>query len=147
MKQGIHPEFKQVTVHCACGNTFETMSAVDDIHVDICSVCHPFYTGKQRLVDTAGRVDRFKKKYGDTSTQARKEAEEAESEAAEEAAAEAEEAAAAADAGAPEAVDAESEADEAEEADEPEADEPEAEADDAEEAEEETAEAEAAKAE
>lgn len=139
MKQGIHPEFKQVTVHCACGNTFETMSAVDDIHVDICSVCHPFYTGKQRLVDTAGRVDRFKKKYGDTSTQARKEAEEAESEAAEEAAAEAEEAAAAADAGAPEAVDAET--------DEPEADEPEAEADDAEEAEEGTAEAEAAKAE
>lgn len=65
MKQGIHPEFKTVTVVCACGNTFETKSTVDSIHLDICSVCHPFYTGKQRLVDTAGRVDRFKKKYGD----------------------------------------------------------------------------------
>lgn len=63
MKQGIHPEYKVATVVCACGNTFQTMSTVESIHTDICSVCHPFYTGKQRLVDTAGRVDRFKKKY------------------------------------------------------------------------------------
>ena len=69
MKQGIHPEFKTVTVVCACGNTFETKSTVDNIHLDICSVCHPFYTGKQRLVDTAGRGDRFKKKYGDIKSE------------------------------------------------------------------------------
>ena len=63
MKQGIHPNFVQATVVCACGNQFQTMSTKPDVHVEICSVCHPFYTGKQRLVDTAGRVDRFKKKY------------------------------------------------------------------------------------
>ena len=62
MKDGIHPEYKDTVVHCACGNTFNTMSTQDDIHVEICSVCHPFYTGKQRLVDTAGRVERFKRK-------------------------------------------------------------------------------------
>ncbi len=64
MKQGIHPDYKPATVICACGNRFETMSTQEEVHVEICSVCHPFYTGKQRLVDTAGRVDRFKKKYG-----------------------------------------------------------------------------------
>jgi large subunit ribosomal protein L31 len=63
MKQGIHPDYKPATVICACGNRFETMSTQEEVHVEICSVCHPFYTGKQRLVDTAGRVDRFKKKY------------------------------------------------------------------------------------
>jgi large subunit ribosomal protein L31 len=63
MKQGIHPEFVPTKVVCACGNQFETMSTKDEVHVEICSVCHPFYTGKQRLVDTAGRVDRFKRKY------------------------------------------------------------------------------------
>jgi large subunit ribosomal protein L31 len=63
MKQGIHPDFVPATVACACGNQFETMSTKEHVHVEICSVCHPFYTGKQRLVDTAGRVDRFKKKY------------------------------------------------------------------------------------
>ena len=63
MKQGIHPEYTETTVICACGNRFETMSTVEEVHIEICSVCHPFYTGKQRLVDTAGRVDRFKKKY------------------------------------------------------------------------------------
>lgn len=68
MKQGIHPEFTATPVVCACGNRFETMSTVEEIHVEICSVCHPFYTGKQRLVDTAGRVDRFKRKYGKTAT-------------------------------------------------------------------------------
>ena len=65
MKQGIHPDYTETTVACACGNTFQTLSTADSVHTDICSVCHPFYTGKQRLVDTAGRVDRFKKKYGD----------------------------------------------------------------------------------
>lgn len=64
MKQDIHPTYDLATVHCACGNTFQTRSTQDDIHVDICSVCHPFFTGKQRLVDTAGRVERFNRKYG-----------------------------------------------------------------------------------
>jgi len=69
MKQGIHPDFKATEVTCACGNRFQTMSTRDEIHVEICSVCHPFYTGKQRLVDTAGRVDRFKKKYEKAASQ------------------------------------------------------------------------------
>ena len=63
MKQDVHPEYMMAKVHCACGNTFETRSTQSDIHLDVCSVCHPFYTGKQRLVDTAGRVERFKRKY------------------------------------------------------------------------------------
>jgi large subunit ribosomal protein L31 len=63
MKQGIHPEYKQATVRCACGNNFFTRSTKDDIHVEVCSVCHPFYTGKQRLMDTAGRVERFRRKW------------------------------------------------------------------------------------
>ena len=63
MKQGIHPEFVTAAVTCACGIRVETMATVAEVHLDICSVCHPFYTGKQRLVDTAGRVDRFKKMY------------------------------------------------------------------------------------
>jgi large subunit ribosomal protein L31 len=63
MKQGIHPEYKQATVRCACGNTFQTRSTRDDIHVEVCSVCHPFFTGKQRLMDTAGRVERFRRKW------------------------------------------------------------------------------------
>lgn len=75
MKQGIHPEYKATTIVCACGNRIETKSTEDkEIHVEICSVCHPFYTGKQRLVDTAGRVERFKRKYGDQSSKAREEA-------------------------------------------------------------------------
>ena len=65
MKPGIHPEYKVASVSCACGNRFETMSTQEEVSVEICGICHPFYTGKQRLVDTAGRVDRFKKKYGD----------------------------------------------------------------------------------
>lgn len=65
MKQGIHPEYKLGTVSCACGNTFETHSTMGDIKVEICSACHPFFTGKQKLVDTAGRVEKFLKKYGD----------------------------------------------------------------------------------
>ncbi|NIP82286.1 MAG: 50S ribosomal protein L31, partial [Gemmatimonadetes bacterium] len=66
MKQGIHPEYKLATVHCACGNTFQTRSTQDDIHLDVCSVCHPFFTGKQRLMDTAGRVERFRRKWAKT---------------------------------------------------------------------------------
>ena len=64
MKRGIHPEYKTVTVSCACGNTFETGTTVESIHVEICSACHPFYTGKQKMLDTAGRVERYNKKYG-----------------------------------------------------------------------------------
>ena len=64
MKQGIHPDYKKVTVKCACGETFEAGSVKDSLSVEICSKCHPFYTGKQKLVDSAGRVDKFKKRYG-----------------------------------------------------------------------------------
>jgi large subunit ribosomal protein L31 len=64
MKQGIHPEYNVITVVCACGNTFRTRSTKGDISVDVCGACHPFYTGKQRLVDTQGRIDRFRRKYG-----------------------------------------------------------------------------------
>ena len=65
MKQGIHPDYKEITVQCACGSSFTTRSTrKDDLHVEICSECHPFFTGKQKLVDTAGRVDRFNKRYG-----------------------------------------------------------------------------------
>ena len=64
MQAKIHPEYQKSTISCACGARFETRSTKKEIHVDICSQCHPFFTGKQKLVDTAGRVDRFKKKYG-----------------------------------------------------------------------------------
>jgi large subunit ribosomal protein L31 len=63
MKQGIHPAYKEATVSCACGAKFKTRSTVGDIKVDICSSCHPFFTGTQKIVDTEGRVERFKKKY------------------------------------------------------------------------------------
>ncbi len=64
MKEGIHPKYNTVAVRCDCGNTFETRSTItDEIHTEICSACHPFYTGKQKLVDTAGRIERFRKKY------------------------------------------------------------------------------------
>ena len=63
MKKDIHPEYKRVMVTCACGNTFETGSVDDEIRVEICSECHPFFTGKQKFVDKGGRVDKFKKKY------------------------------------------------------------------------------------
>ena len=63
MKPDIHPEFKEVTVRCACGNEFISGSTKDEIKVEICSACHPFFTGKQKLVDSAGRVERFYKKY------------------------------------------------------------------------------------
>jgi len=64
VKKGIHPEYKKAVVKCACGNTFETGSTKEELRVEICSKCHPFFTGKQKYVDTAGRVERFKRKYG-----------------------------------------------------------------------------------
>ncbi|MGN0534826.1 MAG: 50S ribosomal protein L31 [Eubacterium sp.] len=63
MKDGLHPNYDTCTVKCACGNTFETKSTKSELKVDICSKCHPFFTGKQKLVDTGGRVDRFNKRY------------------------------------------------------------------------------------
>ena len=63
MKEGIHPEYVLATVHCACGNTFQTRSTKSELHVEICSACHPFYTGKQKFVDTAGRIEKFNKKF------------------------------------------------------------------------------------
>jgi large subunit ribosomal protein L31 len=65
MKKDIHPEYYRATVHCACGSEFETGSTVKEIKVEICSKCHPFFTGKQKLVDSAGRVERFRTKYAE----------------------------------------------------------------------------------
>ncbi len=64
MKNGIHPEYKEVEVHCACGNTFTTKSTESEIRLEICSECHPFFTGTQKQVERGGRADKFKKKYG-----------------------------------------------------------------------------------
>ena len=64
MRKGIHPKYTDCTMVCACGNTLHTKASKESIHVEICSNCHPFYTGKQKLVDSEGRVDRFKKRYG-----------------------------------------------------------------------------------
>jgi large subunit ribosomal protein L31 len=64
MKTGIHPEYVRCAVTCGCGNTFVTGSTRPEIHVEICSACHPFYTGKQKFVDTAGRIEKFRNKYG-----------------------------------------------------------------------------------
>ncbi|HUM35206.1 MAG TPA: 50S ribosomal protein L31 [Candidatus Saccharicenans sp.] len=63
MEKGIHPEYQECTVICACGNTFKTRSTKKEIRVEICSQCHPFFTGKQKIMDTAGRVEKFRKKY------------------------------------------------------------------------------------
>jgi large subunit ribosomal protein L31 len=63
MKEGIHPAYQQATVHCACGNAFETRSTKPQLRVEICSACHPFFTGKQKIVDTEGRVEKFLQKY------------------------------------------------------------------------------------
>ena len=63
MKKGIHPEYKEATIKCACGNVIETRSTRGSFNVEICSACHPFFTGKQKLVDSAGRVERFRRKY------------------------------------------------------------------------------------
>ena len=66
VKTDLHPEYHTATVKCACGNTFQTRSTQSDIHVEICSACHPYFTGKQKLVDTAGRVERFRQRYANT---------------------------------------------------------------------------------
>ena len=63
MKEGIHPKYEETVVRCACGNEIETRSTKENLRVDICSKCHPFFTGKQKLVDTGGRVDRFNKRF------------------------------------------------------------------------------------
>ena len=67
MKPGIHPEYHEVEARCACGNTFTTKSTKTELRLEICSDCHPFYTGKQKLVDTAGMVEKFERRYGKTS--------------------------------------------------------------------------------
>ena len=64
MKDKIHPAYFETTITCACGNVMNTRSTVKDIHVEICSACHPFFTGKQKLIDSAGRVERYRRKYG-----------------------------------------------------------------------------------
>jgi large subunit ribosomal protein L31 len=69
MKEGIHPRYEKSSIVCACGNVVETRSTKESIHVEICSACHPFFTGKQKLVDTAGRVERFNRKYGNKAAQ------------------------------------------------------------------------------
>ena len=72
MKQGIHPEYHDVEVRCACGATWRTRSTKPDLHLEICSNCHPFFTGRQKLVDTEGRVERFTKKFGQVPVASRK---------------------------------------------------------------------------
>lgn len=64
MKAGIHPDYKQTVIRCACGNVIETGSTKENVSIEICSACHPFYTGKQKLVDTGGRVDKFRRRFG-----------------------------------------------------------------------------------
>ena len=65
MKTGIHPKYEAIQVTCSCGNTFETRSSVvKPLHIEVCSACHPFYTGKQKVMDTAGRIDKFRQRYG-----------------------------------------------------------------------------------
>ncbi|MGH8980085.1 MAG: 50S ribosomal protein L31 [Acidimicrobiales bacterium] len=64
MKADIHPTYVEATVHCSCGNTFTTRSTKEDLHADLCNECHPFFTGKQKLVDSGGRVERFQRRYG-----------------------------------------------------------------------------------
>ncbi len=72
MKAGIHPEYHEVTITCACGASYPTRSTKKDIKVEICSNCHPFFTGKQKLIDTAGRVERFRRKYAKVQQQQKK---------------------------------------------------------------------------
>ena len=72
MKTGIHPDYTTCTVTCSCGNTFETRSTVTELHAELCSECHPFYTGKQKLVDTGGRVERFQRRYAKAEKKAEK---------------------------------------------------------------------------
>ena len=77
MKEGIHPAYKEVEVRWACGNTFKTKSTKNELHLEICSACHPFFTGRQKLIDTEGRVERFSKKFGAQTSESRKTAEKA----------------------------------------------------------------------
>ena len=82
MKANIHPKYEEVTVHCACGATWKTKSTKKDLHLEICSQCHPFFTGRQKLIDTEGRVERFTKKFGAQTAEQRKTAAKAAKEAA-----------------------------------------------------------------
>jgi len=75
MKEGIHPEYKPAKVLCACGNEIETRSVRGDFHIEICSACHPFFTGKQKIMDTAGRIERFKTRYATSPAEPVKKAE------------------------------------------------------------------------
>jgi large subunit ribosomal protein L31 len=75
MKKDIHPKYFETTVTCSCGNVAHTRSTIESLRVEICSNCHPFFTGKQKLVDSAGRVERFRKKYGIAESEAKKETE------------------------------------------------------------------------
>jgi large subunit ribosomal protein L31 len=77
VKEGIHPAYKEVDVRCACGNTFKTRSTKPELHLEICSACHPFFTGRQKLIDTEGRVERFTKKFGAQTSEQRKTVEKA----------------------------------------------------------------------
>jgi large subunit ribosomal protein L31 len=72
VKEGIHPKYNEVEVRCACGNTFKTRSTKPELHLEICSACHPFFTGRQKLIDTEGRVERFTKKFGAQTSEQRK---------------------------------------------------------------------------
>jgi large subunit ribosomal protein L31 len=72
VKPGIHPKYQEVEVRCACGNTFKTRSTKTELHLEICNMCHPFFTGKQKLIDTEGRVERFTKRFGTQTTEERK---------------------------------------------------------------------------
>ena len=72
VKPGIHPEYHEVSAHCACGATWPTRSTKKDVHLDICNNCHPFFTGRQKLVDTEGRVERFTKRFGVQTSESRK---------------------------------------------------------------------------
>ena len=74
MKPGIHPKYHDVVARCACGNTFKTRSTKPELHLEICNQCHPFFTGRQKLIDTEGRVERFTKRFGAQNTAGRKEA-------------------------------------------------------------------------
>jgi large subunit ribosomal protein L31 len=74
VKPGIHPKYHEVEVRCACGNTFKTRSTKPELHLEICNQCHPFFTGRQKLIDTEGRVERFTKRFGAQSTEGRKQA-------------------------------------------------------------------------
>ena len=71
MKKNIHPKLHEVEVNCACGNAFTTRATVEELKVEICSNCHPFFTGKQKLIDSAGRVERFQKRYGESGADSR----------------------------------------------------------------------------